>query len=55
MKFHPVVFALIVFGITAVISLLVTFIIRLIALATRPKKSAPAAGAKPESKGGAAA
>ena len=54
MKFHPIVFVLIAYGITAVIALCVTFIVRVIALAVMPKESAPAAGAKPESKGGAA-
>ena len=55
MKFHPIVFVLIAYGITAVIALCVAFIIKVIALAVRPKESAPpAGGAKPQSKGGAA-
>jgi hypothetical protein len=54
MKFHPVVFVLIAYGITAVIALCVAFIIKVIALAARGKENAPTAGAKPQSKGGAA-
>ena len=53
MKFHPIVFVLIAYGITAVIALCVTFIVRVIALAARRKESVPAGGAKTESKGGA--
>jgi len=52
MKFNPIVFVLIAYGITAVISVCVMFIVRIIALAVRPKASAPPGGAKPESKGG---
>jgi hypothetical protein len=55
MKFHPIIFALIAYGITAVVAVCVTFIVRVIALAVRPKQSPPAAGAKPENKGGTAA
>lgn len=52
MSFHPVIFALIAYGITIIIAACVTLIVRVIALAVRPKQSAPAAGAKPENKGG---
>jgi len=54
MKFHPVVFVLIAYGITAVIALCVTLIVKVIAFSVRRKESAPAGGAGPESKGGAA-
>jgi hypothetical protein len=55
MTFHPVIFALIAYGITAVIAVCVTLIVRVIALAVRPKQKPPAAAAKPETKGGATA
>jgi uncharacterized membrane protein len=54
MKFHPVVFVLIAYGITAVIAVGVYFIVKVIALAVRRKDSTPAPGAGPENKGGAA-
>jgi len=45
MQFHPIIFVLIAFGITAVISLCVTLIVRVIAAAVRPKVKATASGA----------
>jgi hypothetical protein len=54
MKFHPVVFVLIAYGITAVVSILVFFIIRAIAAIVRRKEATPGAGAGTESKGGSA-
>jgi hypothetical protein len=52
MKFHPVVFVLIVYGITAVVSILVFFIIKAIAMVVQRKEATPAAGAGTKSKGG---
>jgi hypothetical protein len=52
MTFHPVIFALIAYGITIVIAACVTLIVRVIALAVRPKQKPPAVDAKPETKGG---
>ena len=49
MDFHPVIFALITYGITAVIAVFVTFIVKLIVFFTREKQSAPPENAKPES------
>jgi hypothetical protein len=46
-EFHPVIFALIAYGIAAVISVCVTFIVKAIAFFVREKK--PAAAEKPES------
>lgn len=53
MTFHPIVFVLITYGITVVIAVCVTFIVKIIALAVRPKASAPDGGVKPDGKGGA--
>ena len=52
MKFHPLIFILIAYGITAVISVCVFFIIKAIAFFVRRKETAPAAGAGTGSKGG---
>ena len=47
-EFHPVVFALIAYGIAAVISVCVTFIVKTIAFLVRDKKPAAAEKPKPE-------
>jgi len=49
MKLHPLVFVILAYGIAAVISVLVTLIVKVIALAVQRKKGAADAGAKPES------
>ena len=54
MKFHPVIFVLIAYGITAVIALCVTLIVRVIAAAVRRKEKPPAPSAGPVNKGGTA-
>lgn len=56
MKFHPIIFVLIAYGITAVIALCVTLIVKVIALAVRRKEvKPPVPAAGPGSHGGAAA
>ncbi|MCJ7604679.1 MAG: hypothetical protein MUO19_01420 [Dehalococcoidales bacterium] len=45
--FHPVVFALITYGIAAVIAVCVTFIVKAIAFFVREKKPAAAKDAEP--------
>ena len=52
MKFHPVVFVLITYGITVVVTVCVYFIIKAIAVIVRRKETAPAEDAGPGSKGG---
>ena len=47
-QFHPVVFALIAYGIAAVIAVCVTFIIKAIAFIVREKKPAEAQDPKPQ-------
>ena len=47
-QFHPVVFALIAYGIAAVIAVFVTFIIKAIAFLVREKKPAEAQNSKPQ-------
>jgi hypothetical protein len=49
MKFNPVVFVLIAYGITAVIAVCVAFIVKIIALIVQRKDKAPAAAAGPKS------
>jgi hypothetical protein len=49
MHFHPVVFALIAYGIAAVIAVCVAFIVKVIAFFVQRKKEGAAEGAKPES------
>jgi uncharacterized membrane protein len=52
MKFHPVIFVLIAYGIAAIIAVCVYCIVKVIALIVRRKESAAAPSAGPESKGG---
>jgi hypothetical protein len=52
MEFHPLVFALIAYGVAAVIAACVAFIVKAIALIVQGKKGAADGGAQPESKGG---
>jgi uncharacterized membrane protein len=52
MKFHPIVFVLIAYGITAAIAVCVYYIVRVIALVVRRKEDAAAPPSGPESKGG---
>lgn len=49
MEFHPVVFALIAYGVAAVIAVCVAFIVKVIAFIVQRKKGAADEGAKPES------
>jgi hypothetical protein len=49
MEFHPIVFALIAYGIAAVIALCVAAIVKVIAFFVQGKKEGAAEGAKPES------
>jgi hypothetical protein len=49
MEFHPLVFALIAYGVAAVIAACVAFIVRAIALIVQRKKGTADEGAKPES------
>jgi len=49
MEFHPLVFALITYGIAAVIAVCVAFIIKIIALIVQRKKVAADEGGEPES------
>ncbi|MCK4863550.1 MAG: hypothetical protein KAS25_04590 [Dehalococcoidales bacterium] len=48
MEFHPWIFALITYGVAAVIAVCVAFIIKVIALIVQRKKVAADEGAKPE-------
>ena len=52
MEFHPIVFALIAYGLAAVIAVCVALVIKAIALIVQGKKGAADEGAQPESKGG---
>jgi len=49
MEFHPVVFALIAYGIAAVIAVCVAFIVKIIAFFVHRKGGDTAEAAKPES------
>jgi hypothetical protein len=49
MEFHPVVFALIAYGIAAVIAVCVAFIVKVIVFFVRRKDGGTAEAAKPES------
>lgn len=49
MEFHPVVFALIAYGIAAVIAVCVAFIVKVIAFFVQRKGGDTAEAAKPES------
>ena len=49
MEFHPLVFALIAYGVAAVIAACVAFIVKVIALLVQRKKGTADEGAKPES------
>jgi len=51
MEFHPVIFALITYGVAAVIAVCVAFIVKIIALIVHRKNSAGEEGAGPESGG----
>jgi hypothetical protein len=48
MKFHPIVFALIAYGIAVVIALCVAAIVKIIAFFVQRKREGEAEGAKPE-------
>jgi hypothetical protein len=48
MKFHPIVFALIAYGITAVISVCVAAIVKVIAFFVQRKKEGAPEGAGPK-------
>jgi hypothetical protein len=48
MKLHPILFALLAYGISAVIALCVAFIVRIISLTVQRKKVTEDKGAKPE-------
>jgi len=52
MKFHPVIFALIAYGITAIIAVCVTFIVKAIVFFTRDKPPAKQDKTKTESQDG---
>jgi hypothetical protein len=52
MEFHPWVFALIAYGVAAVIAVCVTFIVKVIALIVQRKKVAADEAPPTESKGG---
>jgi hypothetical protein len=54
MKFHPIVFVLLAYGITALIAVFVYFIVKIISSIVRRKESAPVKGAAAPGKGGAA-
>jgi large-conductance mechanosensitive channel len=54
MKFHPVVFVLIAYGITAVIAVCVFFIVKIISAVVRRKEKPAAPAAADANKGGAA-
>jgi hypothetical protein len=54
MKLHPIVFALLAYGIAAVISFCVAIIIRIIARSVQRKKTTPQAPAGQGDKGGGA-
>jgi cbb3-type cytochrome oxidase cytochrome c subunit len=49
MKFHPIVFALIAYGITVVIAVCVAAIVKVIAFFVQRKKESTVEGARPES------
>ncbi len=49
MEFHPVVFALITYGVAAIIAVCVALIVKAIAFFVQRKKSAAEEGAGPES------
>jgi len=49
MEFHPIIFALITYGVAAVIAVCVAFIIKIIARIVHGKNSTAEEGAKPES------
>ena len=51
MEFHPWIFALITYGVTAVIAVCVAFIIKIIALIVQRKKGVINEDARPESGG----
>lgn len=52
MEFHPWIFALIAYGVAAVIAVCVALIVRVIALIVQRKNGAGEEGAATESKGG---
>jgi len=48
MEFHPIIFALITYGVAAVIAVCVAFIVKIIARIVRGKNGAGEEGARPE-------
>jgi uncharacterized membrane protein len=54
MKFHPIIFVLIAYGITVVIALCVYCIVKIIAFFVRRKENTPAPSAGTDNKGGTA-
>jgi uncharacterized membrane protein len=52
MELHPFVFALLAYGIAAVIAVCVAFIVRIISYYVQRKKAAPAETPEAEDKGG---
>jgi len=51
MEFHPIIFALITYGVAAVIAVCVAFIVKIIAAIVNRKNDVGEEGAKPESGG----
>ena len=54
MELHPIVFVLLTYGLAAVVSVVVAFIVKIIAFTVQRKKNAAGGDAEPEGKGGSA-
>ena len=52
MELHPILFVLLAYGLAAVISVLVAFIVKIISFAVQRKSGAAGGDAEPEDKGG---